>query len=366
MPTIGRRPQWLSRPASGIMIVLFSIGNPLMNCRLGSNLLAPGPIARAPLRLLSAALLCLAFCVQAQEPEPTLELSALATERELITTELTQIQKTIALLQGSARPNGNSGSSAVQQLNVEAVQLKQRLIELSQQEIALLEPQVSNTAGAPAPEPGEPVIESKPIRTQTPDYTLEAEAAQVTQLQRLLREYYAEEDQSQQTQPTTEELAERESALRAAEQLAKIPFNASKVRLSGAEGSAALAEISQRLANPDLPESRRDSAPLCSVKTHLFGTMIASERRTLAPVGKHHYITRIQLQPGDTTVRIQGYRWQVSLPEDIHSSAYLITLYKPPGATPEFHIFSVDELLAVEQAHIPAWLPEQLGLATAG
>ena len=82
--------------------------------------------------------------------------------------------------------------------------------------------------------------------------------------------------------------------------------------------------------------------------------MITSERRSLTPVGKHHYVTRVELQPGDTTVRIQGYR------------PYLITLYKPPGANPEFPIFSVDELLAEEQAHIPAWMPEKIGLDGAG
>jgi hypothetical protein len=94
--------------------------------------------------------------------------------------------------------------------------------------------------------------------------------------------------------------------------------------------------------------------------------MIASERRSLTPVGKHHYVTRIELQPGDTTVRIQGYRWQVNLPTDIHTQAYLITLYKPPGANPEFHIFAIDDLLQQEQAHIPAWLPEQVGIRGAG
>lgn len=335
-----------------------------MHLPTGGIKAAPARFLRLPHRLLPAALLCLALTAGATEPEQSLALQALSTERELIAAELTQIQKTIALLQGSTRPGTGQSSAAVKQLNADAIELKQRLIALSQQEIALLEAEVTSAASTP-PEP-EPAIESKPLRNQTPDYSAEAEAARVAKLQQLLKDYHAEEARSQQLAPTEEELQERESARKDAARLARIPFNASKVRLSGAEGSTALAQISRRLADPDIPESRRDTAPLCSIKTHLFGTMITSERRSLTPVGKHHYVTRVELQPGDTTVRIQGYGWQINLPEDAHTRPYLITLYKPPGATPELHIFSVDELLAEEQAHIPAWMPEKIGLDRAG
>lgn len=335
-----------------------------MNPPAGSKLFAPARLVRLPHQFILAALLCLALDCAAGDPGQSLALQALSTERELIAAELTQIQKTLALLQGTARPGTGTGNAATQQLNAEAVALKQRLIELSQQEIALLEAEMTSTSdNAPPPEPA---IESKPLRTPTPDYSEEAEAARVAQLHKLLRNYYVEEERSRQMDPTAEELEERKAAQQDADRLARIPFNANKVRLSGVEGSTALAKISQRLNNPDIPESRRDTAPLCSIKTHLFGTMIASERRSLAPVGKHHYVTRIELQPGDTTLRIQGYRWQVSLPEDIHTQAYLITLYKPPGLSPELHIFSIDELLAEEQAHVPAWLPEQLGIPGTG
>ena len=33
---------------------------------------------------------------------------------------------------------------------------------------------------------------------------------------------------------------------------------------------------------------------------------------------------------------------------------------------PEFPLFAIDELLAEEQAHIPAWLPEQAGIPGSG
>lgn len=346
------------------MSVSLSIGIPPMSPYTGSILTASAQLLRLCRRLLPAALLGLALGAGANEADRSLALQALTTERELITAELAQVEKTIALLQGSTRPGVASGSTAVNQLNADAVALKQRLIELSQQEIDLLQAEMSAADATPV-ETAPPAIESKPIPT-TPDYSEEAEAARVAQLQKLLRNYYVQEEHSRQFEPTAEELEQREAARLDADRLARIPFNAGKVRLSGAEGSTALAQISGRLSNPDIPESRRDTAPLCSIKTHLFGALIASERRSLVPVGKHHYVLRVQLQPGDTTVRIQGYRWQVNLPEDIHTQAYLITLYKPPGATPEFHIFSVDELLAEEGAHLPAWMPEKLGIASAG
>ena len=203
-------------------------------------------------------------------------------------------------------------------------------------------------------------VESKPLRTTVPDYSAEQEAKQVAKLHQLLQAYYTEAEEASNTQPTPTELAEREKASRELEATTRIPFNADKVRLSGAEGSTALSEITRRLNDPKIPESRRDSAPICSIKTHLFSTLIASDRLSLKPAGKHHYVAKVRLQPGDTTVRVQGHRWKIRLPDDINVSEYLITLYKPPGNAPEFHIFSVDELLAEDQAHIPPWLPDEL------
>ena len=83
-------------------------------------------------------------------------------------------------------------------------------------------------------------------------------------------------------------------------------------------------------------------------------------------MGKYHYLATLRLQPGDTTIRTQGHRWEIRLPEDINTTEYLVTLYYPPGQTPEFHIFSIEELLAVEDAHIPGWLPSELGIDQAG
>ena len=47
------------------------------------------------------------------------------------------------------------------------------------------------------------------------------------------------------------------------------------------EGSTALASITERLTDPSIPESRRDIAPICTIKTLLFDTLVVSEIRSL-------------------------------------------------------------------------------------
>jgi hypothetical protein len=178
----------------------------------------------------------------------------------------------------------------------------------------------------------------------------------------LLTEHYAELQEAANILPTEKELAQREAAMKDAQTLAKIPFNADKVRLSGAEGSTALTQITRRLSDPNLPESRRDISPICSIKTRLFGKLIASDNRSLQPVGKHHYVARVRLQPGDSTLRIQGDVWEVRLPQDVNASEYILTLYHPPGNQAELHVFAVQDLLAEDDPHIPAWLPQELEL----
>lgn len=335
--------------------------------RLGRAVTALDSSTTRPSFLMLALCVCLALPASGSETEEA-NLQTLALERDLIVAELTQLEKTVALLQGSTRGDQGESSAAVKRLNGDILELKQQLLGVSQQEVALLS---SNLAATEATipvhqaEPREQAIESKPLPA-SPSYSAELEQAQVAKLHQLLRQYQADEEAAKQTQPTVDELAQRAAASRDADRLSRIPFNAGKVRLSGAEGSTALAQISERLSDPGIPESRRDTAPLASIKTYLFGSLIFSERRSLKPVGKHHYMTKVHLQPGDTTVRLQGYRWEISLPEDVHTTEYLVTLYKPPGHSPELHIFSVDELLGASDAHIPAWLPQEFGIRKSG
>ena len=96
----------------------------------------------------------------------------------------------------------------------------------------------------------------------------------------------------------------------------------------------------------------------------VFDTLVASESRSLRPIGKSHYITRVLLQPGETTISVLSNEWEVRLPEQANAGDYLITLYRPVDGTPELHVFAVEDLLATDKPHIPAWLPDDLELKT--
>jgi hypothetical protein len=189
----------------------------------------------------------------------------------------------------------------------------------------------------------------------------------VARLLTLLSNHYTELEDSKRILPSAEELALRDAALLDADTLAKIPFSAEKIRLNGEEGSTALALMSERLSDSTIPESRRDIALICSIKTRLYGSLIASENRSLKPVGKGHYIAKVRLQPGESTLRVGGNEWEVHLPQNISASDHLITMYMPPSAKPELHVISIPDLLAQEKSHIPAWLPPEINLKpTAG
>ena len=66
------------------------------------------------------------------------------------------------------------------------------------------------------------------------------------------------------------------------------------------------------------------------------------------------------------TVVFPGCRWEIHIPEDSHSQEYLLTLYKPPGHQPQFHVFPIAELVAADNPHIPAWLPDEYQLQRPG
>ena len=313
--------------------------------------------------MLACVLLLLPPLAMAQAPA----LEALTTERQMLTRELEQYQKTLDILQTDGTPPEQSSNPAVKKLAQEMVSIRERLIAITEREVTLLQEQIitAKTVSTAPPSPSAEsvvteAIESKPLRTHTVDYTLEQEAENVGRLHRLLSGYYVELQESARTLPTAEEISRREAAQREAQQLARIPFSADKVRLNGSEGSTALTQITQRLMDPGVPESRRDIAPICSIRTHLFGSLVGSESRSLKPVGKNHYVAKIRLQPGDTTLTIQEHRWEVRVPQNLNASDFLITLYRPPGSAPELHVFAIDELLAEEQPHIPAWLPDEL------
>lgn len=357
--------------------------------------------------------------IGAQSIEATRTLRQLTNERLMLTAELDQFQQTLELVHTDDTPPEQSPNSAVRTLAIGAVTLKQQLIAVTEQEVTLLQQQIiaarakaraaqdataavaaenpsDNLADNPAGNPPENLpdnpgdqqgdrpgsdpaalasaeaftdgatnaIESKPLRTPTIEDTLQQEAETVERLHKLLESYYVELQESARILPTPEEIALRELAKRDAESLNRIPFSVDKVRLSGSEGSTALAQISQRLVDPRIPESRRDMAPICNIKTRLLDTLVGVENRSLKPVGKNHYVVRVRLQPGETTISIQSDQWEVHLPQHANAQDFLITLYRPVTGTPELHVFAVDELLAADNLHIPAWLPEELDIKT--
>jgi len=229
--------------------------------------------------------------------------------------------------------------------------------------------QQDSVAGRDGQAPAVATAESRPdtaATSATPrggeDGSPEAEEETVTRLHGLLESYYAELQESAERIPSEEEVAAREAAQRDAASLKPIQFDPEKVRLSGAEGSMALAQITRRLSDPLIPESRRDIAPICLIKTHLFDMLVSSENRSLTPVGKNHYVARVRIQPGDTTLVILSKQWEFRLPQDVNARDYLITLYRPAEGEAELHVFAVEDLLAVKDAHIPAWLPEELDI----
>lgn len=322
--------------------------------------------------LLACALLLMPPLAHSQHNDMERELASLAGEREMLNAELEQYKATVRLLQKDDSPPEQSSNPAVRKLAEEMVRLRERLVTITKREVTLLQEQIiaarqlaaAATAESPAPEQApQNAIESKPLRLSTPAQSMEREEELVRRLHSLLTDYYAELQEAARTLPSDEELAARAAAQLDAERLARIPFSVDKVRLNGAEGSTALSQITSRLSDPNVPESRRDIAPICGIRTQLFGALIASERRSLRPVGKNHFVARIRLQPGDTTLRIKEHRWDMQLPQNVNAGDYLITLYAPPGVEPELHLFAVDDLLAERDPHIPAWLPDEVNLA---
>lgn len=298
------------------------------------------------------------------------KLSALTHEREALSNELQQYQKTMEILGAGDSDPSQSSNPAVRNLAVEMARIKASLIKVIEQEVGELQTQISTAKAVAATVETQPKteIESRPLRTLEPDSPMASiarEEESVTRLLSLLARHYFELQESLETQPNPEEVAARKAAQNDANALAYIPYSVDKVRLSGSEGSTALALITQRLGDSSIPESRRDVARIFSIKTRLHGSLVASENRSLKPVGKHHYVAKVRLQPGNTSVQVGTNRWEIRLPEDISTAYYLITLYTPPTGKPEFHIFSVTDLLAQENPYIPAWLPSELQLTTA-
>lgn len=293
-----------------------------------------------------------------ETPDP--QMQALADERTALTLELEQYSKTLAILNRRGLGTGNTNSgTAVSNLAMEIVRIKRRLIAITEQEVAILQQRIADAKAAEEAAkryglPGE--------ERNTTVHSIEEEQAMVARLLKLIAKYYSDLEQALALLPSEEDMARLEAARRDAANLAKIPFSASKVRLSPAESNTALAQITGRLTGQGVKQSRRDIAPICSIRTRLFGKIISSENRSLKPVGNKHYVTRVRLQPGTTEFHVRGKKWIVKLPQDISAADYLITLYLPGLSNAEFHVMSIEGLLSQELPYVPAWLPKELNI----
>jgi len=267
--------------------------------------MAPG-VARVLLCAVCAALF--ANTASAQSSEKDLILRSLTEERQLLNAELEEYSRTIEPLQTDGTTPEQSANPAVRKLAEEVVALRAQLVAITEREVTLLQEQIvasrddAGIAEEAETEAHEQPLETKPLRAQPVRHVLAQEADTVDRLHTLLEGYYIEQQEAARVLPTHDELARRESAQRDAQTMERIPFSIDKVRLTGEEGSTALADITQRLMDPTIPESRRDIAPICNIRTRLFDTLVASESRSLRPVGKNHYIARVRLQPGDTVL----------------------------------------------------------------
>lgn len=321
-----------------------------------------------------AALICTLLLPQqstGQSPEVEKRLNMLTQERKSLAGELAQYKKTLLLLSTDEPNPEQSSDPAIRTLAQEMSSLKSDIAAVAEQEVTLLQEQIAAAHAANANKSevadgaasaGNDEFESRPSGSPTRDYSEAREAENVARLMTLLSTHYTERQDSLHTSPTSAELTVRDVAKQDADTQAKIPFSADKVRLNGPEGSASLANMTRRLTDGNIPESRRNIAAICSIKTRLYGSLIASENRSLKPVGKNHYIAKIRLQPGDSTLQVGSNQWEIHLPQDINADDYLVTLYAPPSENPELHIFSVNDLLAVDKPHIPAWMPSSIEL----
>lgn len=208
-------------------------------------------------------------------------------------------------------------------------------------------------APAPATEDADRPVSSAQTREQ-------ARTQEVERLQSILQAYYS--DSAPALPPASPQSASAPDPAPGTDtkQLVQSEYSPDKVYLTGGEGNVVLAQFTRRLRDPRIPELHRDVAPICTVKTRLFDTLVDSERLSLRPVGKNHYIASIKLQPGESTFAIKSQEWQVKVPEDSAAREHIITFYRHPGGKPQLHTFAVEDVLASGDTPMPDWLPDDI------
>ena len=311
---------------------------------------------------LCATVLCLACTWSAQAGSVAVELDALRREMAALERDISQYRITLEQLAPDAADGAAVSNPAIAKLQEEYDRLNEERARLRQQEMALLQSDDTDDKEAALERAEDLTPESKPIRHHTTYYTAQEEERSVERLLVLLDRHNRDEQKSMEPEPDPALAALEAAVERDAKALSRIPFSADKVRLSGAEGNIALAQISERLANPDVPASRHDFALICNLQTRLDGQLTSTSTRSLQPVGKNHYLARITLPPGETSFTVRDHKWHVRLPRDIGNTEFLVTLYAPASIPPELHVIPLDEIVAQKTIAFPSWFPPELGL----
>lgn len=198
-------------------------------------------------------------------------------------------------------------------------------------------------------------------RPESPSQAREqARTQEVARLQSILQAYYSDSAPALPAAAAKTASAPEPGPSAEPAPLTQADYSADKVYLTGVEGNVVLAQFTRRLKDPRIPELHRDVAPICTVKTRLFDTLVDSERLSLKPVGKNHYIASLKLQPGESTFAIKSQEWQVKVPEDSAAREHVITFYRHPGGKPQLHTFAVEDLLATGDTLVPDWLPPDI------
>ncbi len=279
-------------------------------------------------------------------------MEQLAGQRAALAVELEQVEATLAILHKGSGSPWDSDDDTVRALADKSVALKQAMLDLTERELELRK----NLLRAPrATDNGDQSDSGTAYGAASGD-----EAVAVQRLRSLIAAYYADLQRSERDTTTPDELAARKAALAQSLALAKVQVDPQQLLLSGIEGNALLRRMNDYLSSDDALEFRRQTAPICSIRTRQLGSLVASENRSLQPVGRHLYVGEATIASGHTTLRVFNTEWQLETSTGGLPQHYLVTLKVLPETAPEMHLVRIDDLQHAPNAYIPDWLPSAL------
>ena len=159
--------------------------------------------------------LLLAPCSWSQTTAIDHELNSLREVRALLTEDLGQYERTLGLLLPEGTLSADSDNPAVKNLSAETKRIRERLISITERELALIEKQTIAIIGGP--DAG--AADKSPTNSSSTRQS-SVESKDISRLLALLNQYHHDRLESLKRQPTAEELARREAARQDAASLA--------------------------------------------------------------------------------------------------------------------------------------------------